>query len=104
MLMMGFAALYPSYNLRRYPMHRADLVAVEIAQIGEVHFARAAFANARRIFASGAAIGETGRMPGVGLLGRVGRKTDGAAVGVCRRLAVDRLRHGEHAGLGEIED
>ena len=63
-----------------------------------------AFANARRIFAGRAAIGEAGRVPGIGLLGRIGRKADGAAIGVCRRLAVDRLRHREHAGLGEVEN
>ena len=51
-------------------MHRADLVAVEIAQIGEIEFARRAFANARRIFASLAAIGDAGRVQGVGLFGR----------------------------------
>src|SRR5438128_11914238 len=91
-------------KLSRYPMHRADLVAVQIAQIGEVHFARRAFAYARRIFAGLSAIGDAGRVPGVGLLGRVRRKTDGAAIRRRRRLAVDRLRHREHAGLGEIEN
>src|SRR4051795_1730868 len=90
--------------LCRYSVHRADLVAVEIAQIGEIEFARAAFANAGRIFAVLAAVGDARRMPGIGLFGRVGRKTDGAAIGVCRRLAVDRLRHREHASLGEIEN
>src|SRR5215207_4122308 len=104
MLMTGFAALYPSYNLRWHPVHRADLVAVEIAQIGEIHFARGAFANAWRVFAGLAAIGDTSRVPRVGLLGRFGRKADGAAVRERCRLAVDRLRYREHAGLGEVEN
>src|SRR6187399_2960465 len=102
--MMGFASLYPSYDLRRDPMHCANLVAVEITQVSEVQFAPGAFANARRVFASRGAIGDACRVPGVGLLGRFGCKTDGAAVGVCGRLAVDRLRHREHAGLGAVEN
>ena len=67
---MGFASLYPSYDLRRDPVHRADLVAVEIAQVSKVQFAGGAFANARRIFAGLAAIGDAGRVPGVGLFVR----------------------------------
>src|SRR2546421_7025028 len=97
-------AMMEEGKLRWHPMHRADLVAVDIAQIGEVHFARRAFAYARRIFASGAAMGEARRVPGVGLLGGFSRKPNGAAVRRRRRLAVDRLRHREHAGLGEVEN
>ena len=55
-------------------------------------------------FRRAAASGEAGGVPRVGLLGRGGRKADGAAIGVRRGLAVDRLRHREHAGLGEVED
>src|SRR6266446_690591 len=102
--LMGIASLHPSYDLRWYPVHRADLVAIEIAQISQIEFTRAAFANARRVFAGRAAIGEARCVPGVSLFGRTRRKADGAAVGMCRRLAVDRLRHREHAGLGEVEN
>src|SRR5437667_11742504 len=91
-------------KLSRYPMHGADLVAVQIAQIGEVHFARRAFAYARRIFAGLSAIGDAGRVPGVGLFGRLRRKADGAAIRRRRRLAIDWFRHREHAGLGEVEN
>src|SRR5439155_14399750 len=96
----------PPYDplLRRHPVHRANFVAVEIPQIGEVHFSCGAFAYARRIFAGLAAIGEAGRVPGVSLLGRVRRKADGAAIGVRRGLAVDRLRHRKYTGLGEVEN
>src|SRR5215212_7446134 len=51
-------AMTEKRKLRRHPVHRADLVAVEIAQISEVHFPRRAFANAGRVFAGLAAIGD----------------------------------------------
>src|SRR5665213_4382559 len=85
-------------------MQRANLVAVGIAQIGDIELDPGAFANARRILAGLAAIGEAGRLPGVGLRGRIAGETDGAAVADGRGLAVDRLRHREHAGLGAVED
>src|SRR5215831_18840420 len=90
--------------LRRDPVHRADLVAVGIAQIGEVELAGRAFANAGRVFAGGGAVGEACRMPSIRLFRRVGEEADGAAIGGGRGLAVDRLRHREGAGLGEVEN
>src|SRR5260221_8078985 len=85
-------------------MHGADLVAVGVAQIGDIEFVAGAFANARRILARRRTMGDAGRMPGVGLLGGSGGKADGAAVRKRRRLAVDRLRYRKRAGLGEIEN
>src|SRR5258705_10037076 len=96
-------AMTEEEQLGWHPVHRADLVAVEIAQISQIEFTRAALANARRVFASRAAIGEPRRVPRVGLFGRACRKADGAAIGVCCRLAVDWFRHRKHAGLGEVE-
>src|SRR5215470_3647191 len=49
-------------NLPRHPVQGAELVAVGIAQIGDVEFDAAAFANARWILAGLAAMGEAGGM------------------------------------------
>ena len=51
-----------------HSMHRAQLVAVEIAQIGQVHLACRSFALPRRVFTSRRAGGEAGGVPCVGLL------------------------------------
>jgi hypothetical protein len=82
----------------------AEFVAVGIAQIGEIEFARGVFAHARWVFAGPAAERDAGRVPGVGLFGRFGGKADGAAIGRGRRLTVDRFRHREYAGLGPVEN
>src|SRR5882757_6023770 len=82
----------------------AELVAVGIAQIGDIKLDPAAFADARRLFAGLAAMGDAGRVKRVGLFGRIGGKTDGAAIGMRRGLAVDRLRHREGPGLGPVEN
>ena len=52
----------------RHPMHRADLVAVEVAQVSEIQLAAGALAHAGRILDRLAAGGEAGRMPGIDLL------------------------------------
>src|SRR3981189_3245479 len=85
-------------------MHGADLVAVGVAQIGDIEFVAGPFANAWGVSASRCAMGDTGHMPGVSLLGGSGGKADGAAIGAGRRLAVDRLRHRKRAGFGEVEN
>src|SRR4051812_10290290 len=91
-------------GLIRHSMHRADLVAVEVTQIRNIEVDAGALADAGRIFARDAAGGDAGRMPCIDLLRRVGGKADGAAIRARRRLAIDRLRHREHAGLGDVED
>src|ERR1700676_2133235 len=80
-------------------MQGAELVAVGVAQIGDVEFDPTAFADARRFFAGFAAMGEAGGVERLGRLGRVGGKTDGAAIGKGCRLAIDRLRYREGPGL-----
>src|SRR5258708_38771445 len=87
-----------------HPMQRAELVAVGVAQIGKVEFAGAALAHTRRIFATRRAMGDAGRVPRVGLLGRATGEADGAAIGRGCRLAVDRLGHGKNAGFGKVEN
>ena len=48
-------------------MQGAELVAVRIAQISQIHLACSAFAHARRVLAGFAAIGDAGGVPGIGL-------------------------------------
>src|SRR3954451_7482979 len=91
-------------GLACHPVHRADLVAVEVTQIGNIEVDARALTDTRRIFARNAAGGDAGRMPCIDLFRRVGGKADGAAIRRRRRFAVDRLRHREHAGLGDVED
>ena len=67
-------------------MQGAKLVAVGIAQIGDIEFDPAAFAHARRFLAGLAATGDTGGVKRVGRLGRIGGKADGAAIGRGRSL------------------
>src|ERR1700733_15058843 len=88
----------------RYPVQGAELVAVGIAQIGDIEFHPAAFAYPRRLLAGFSAMGDTCRVKRVGGFRRIRGKADGAAIGVARRLAVDRQCHREGAGLGSIEN
>src|SRR5689334_22842834 len=53
-------------QLRRHAMQRAELVAIGIAQIGDVQLDAAAFADARRILAGLAAMSEAGGMKRIG--------------------------------------
>ena len=71
-----------------------------IAQIREVH---AVAAQARRVFARGAAVRHTRGMPRVGFLGRLHGESDRAAVGGRGGLAVDRLGDGEHTARAHVE-
>ena len=78
----------------------ADLVAVVVAQIGEIH---TVLASAGRVLDARTAVLETGRMKGVALLVRVDRESDGAAVSMRRGLAVDRDRDREDAFRADVE-
>src|SRR5688572_11685866 len=75
-------------------MQAAQLVAVRIAQIGQVELPEWVLAISRRILATGAAGGAAAGMPLVDLGRRVEGKADGRAVPVGSRLAVDRV--GDH--------
>src|SRR5262249_46083976 len=83
-------------------MHRDDLVAEWIAQVGEIDLARGPFAPAGRILDALAAVGDAGVVERLDLLGTGAGEADGAAVGVRRRLAVDRLGDAERAGLRAV--
>src|SRR5438309_5859347 len=81
--LMGWAALatHPVVSRRSaLAMDRAQLVAVGIAQIGEIQRPGRALADARRILGRGAAVGDPGLVPGVGLLAVGHREADRAAV------------------------
>ena len=73
-----------------WAVQRADLVACGVAQVRQIQRAAGAFAQARWVFAGGAAVGNARCVKRVCLLGRFGEKTDGAAVGVAGCLAVHR--------------
>ena len=70
------------------PVQRAERVAVGVAQIGQVELARRAFTKTRRVFTGSAAVGNAGRVKGVGLLRRHDLETNGAAIAMAGRLAV----------------
>src|SRR5204863_9981298 len=69
----------------------AELVAVDITQIGEIELPRRAFPHTRWVFAGSSAVCDADRMPSVSLLSRTGGKADRAAIGRSRRFAIDRL-------------
>ena len=81
------------------PVQRAELVAVGIAQISKIEFTHGGFAHAGRFFARFAAMGDAGRMPGIGLLGGVAAKPMVPPLAGGRRLAVDRQRYGKRPVL-----
>src|SRR5215831_18114782 len=83
-------------------MHRDDLVAAGIAQIREIDLARGTLAPAGRVLDALAAVGDAGVVERLDLLGAGAREADGAAIGMTRRLAVDRLGDAERAGLRAI--
>ena len=84
-------------------MQRAELVAIGVAQIGQVQLAHSAIAPARRVFTGAAAVGNTCRMPGVNLLGRFGLEADRAAIAMASRLAIDGRGDAEAARLAAVE-
>src|SRR5687767_10613276 len=81
-------------------MHRTELVAVRVTQIGEIEVA-CTFqrANSRRVFDRRTASLDSRRMPSVYLRRVVHRKTDCAAIGVCCRRAIDWLGHHQHPAI-----
>jgi len=83
-------------------MHRDDLVAVGIAQIREIDLARDTLAPAGRVLDALAAAGDAGVVERLDLLGTGAGEADGAAIGMRRRLAVDRLGDAERTGLRAI--
>src|SRR5580704_16665969 len=88
---------------RSAAMQRANLVARWIPKVGKIELA-GAFTPAGRVLDALAAIGYAGVVERPRLLRAGTRETDGTAIGVRRRLAVDRLGDAEHAGLRAIKD
>src|SRR5829696_8388889 len=86
----------------RHPVQRAQLVAVGVAQIGEVERAERALAAAGRVLAGGASTRRPGLVPGLDLFRPVHGKPDRAAIGAAGRLPVDRLRHHEGGALVQV--
>jgi hypothetical protein len=94
----------PSRASHSAAMQRANLVARWIPKVGKIELACGAFAPAGRVLDALAAIGYAGVVERPRLLRAGARETDGTAIGVRRRLAVDRLGDAEHAGLRAIKD
>lgn len=84
-------------------VHRAELVPGRIAQIGQIKRAKAGLANAWWIFAGRTARRDARSVPGIGLCRGGHAKTDGSAIGACRRLAIDRLGHKEQAAIMHVD-
>ena len=98
---LGCAAL--SGRLWR-AVDRAQLVAVRVADVAQVHRAEAAFAQARRVFTGGAAMGDRDVVKRLDLLGRVALEANRAAIGDRRRFAVDGLGDAEEAAVVPVEE
>src|SRR5271169_965537 len=96
--------IHPALGIHSGPMHRTDLVARWIAQVGKIDLARRPFAPTRRILDALATIGDTSVVEGPGFLGAVAREANSAAVGVRRRGLIDWLGDAEHASFRAIED
>jgi len=68
-------------------MQRTQLVAVRVAQVGEIELRAAAFAHARRLLDHRAAGRAARLVPGIGLRWILAGKADGAALGMRRDFA-----------------
>jgi hypothetical protein len=80
-------------------MQRANLVARWITQVGKIEPARGGLAPAGRVLDALATVGDAGVVESPRLLRAGTREADGTAIGVRRRLAVDRLGDAEYASL-----
>src|SRR5450830_296299 len=81
----------------------AQLVAIGIAHVGQVQGARGTFAQAGRLFAGVAAVGDGDLMELFDLFGRAALEADGAAVGAAGSFAVDGLAHAKGAAVVAVE-
>src|SRR6185312_16665562 len=87
----------------RHAVKRAQLVAVGIAQIGQVDRTGAALADARRVLDRLAAMGNTRLVPGIPLFLTCHREADRAAIGVRGRFSVDGFAHHEHPAVVHVD-
>jgi hypothetical protein len=81
----------------------ADLVAVRIAQIGEIEAARRGLTGAGRRFRRGSTVGDSGAMPPIDLLGRLAGKANRSTIGRRSRLTIERLGDDEKRRVGAID-
>ena len=86
------SSVLPRDSSGRHAMKPDDLVAVGIAQIGEIHLAGGPLADARRVLDRGAAIRNAGIVPRLGLFGVAHRKADRAAIGMVRERGLYAVR------------
>ena len=82
----------------------AELVTVRVANIGQVHRPHGVVPRSRRVFDRDAAIRNRRVVEFTHLLGRFALEADGAAVGMGRRLAVDRLADTKGVAFVPVEE
>src|SRR5829696_8167495 len=83
-------------------MEPAELVAVGIAQIGEVERSEGVAADSRRILDGNAARLDARLVPGVDLLRAIEKEPDGRTIAMGRGCTVDRRSDHEHGALAAI--
>ena len=84
-------------------MDCAELVAVGITHIGQMHRPQAAFAQTRRVLDRFATVGNRSVVKLANFFGRVALKADGAAVGKGCLLAVDGLADAKGASVVPVK-
>ena len=82
----------------------AELVTVRVANIGQVHRPHGVVPRSRRVFDRDAAIRNGRIVEFTHLLGRFALEADGTAVGMGRRLAVDRLADTKGVAFVPVEE
>src|SRR5262245_15034585 len=85
-------------------VHRANLVAERVSQIGEIDLSCRTLSPTRWILDALAPVRDAGVVKGLDLLRAVAGKADGTAVGVRRHLTVDRLGNSKYSTLAAIKD
>src|SRR5579863_9385232 len=84
-------------------MQGAELVAVRIAQIGEIEAAKRGLTHAGWRLSRCSTVGDPGGMPEIDLPGRLTSKADCSAIGSGRRPTVERLRDNEKPLVAAID-
>jgi hypothetical protein len=93
----------PSFASGRRAIQGAELVAVRIAQIGEIQAANLGATHAGRVPDRFSTIGDPGGMPEIDMVGRLAGKADRATIGMGSRPAIEWLGNDEKTIVGAID-
>src|SRR3982751_6753592 len=85
-------------------MQPAELVAVWIAEVGQVELSERTLAQTGRVLDGRSPGGYAGIMPGADLFGRFEIEADGGAIAVARLSAVERRTHHQHRSVVPVID